>query len=139
MSKREIIFIGTPNLCSPHHRHRPTVMILQQEMCSTNAPVQERKRLQLQFAPWKCPMLTARLTQTSSSSSIQLLICSCPQGQRCYYHAHGEIKVGATRKVLYMRVCKAYLITEERAPHNKQHGNFAVPVKVFDDEARTGV
>ena len=24
--EREIIFIGTPNLCSPHHRHQPTVI-----------------------------------------------------------------------------------------------------------------
>ena len=24
--ERDIIFIGTPNLCSPHHRHRPTVI-----------------------------------------------------------------------------------------------------------------
>ena len=26
--EREIIFIGTPNLCSPHHRHRPTVILV---------------------------------------------------------------------------------------------------------------
>ena len=25
-TEREIIFIGTPNLCSPHHRHRPDEM-----------------------------------------------------------------------------------------------------------------
>ena len=27
LREREIIFIGTPNLCSPHHRHRPTVIL----------------------------------------------------------------------------------------------------------------
>ena len=26
--ERDIIFIGTPNLCSPHHRHRPTVILV---------------------------------------------------------------------------------------------------------------
>ena len=26
--EREIIFIGTPNLCSPHHLHRPTVILV---------------------------------------------------------------------------------------------------------------
>ena len=42
---------------------------------------------------------------------------------------------GNQKGALYARlqgVRSWYLITEERAPHNKQHGNFAVPVKIFN-------
>ena len=49
-AEREIIFIGTPNLCSPHHRHRPTVIW---ELFCTRILHQYQKQPPHNMAVWR--------------------------------------------------------------------------------------
>ena len=41
--ERDIIFIGTPNLCSPHHRHRQTVILV--AACAARMDMMRKEKL----------------------------------------------------------------------------------------------
>ena len=52
--ERDIIFIGTPNLCSPHHWHRPTVILVAAYAAQVNM---ERKLFRLTASSQMVPPL----------------------------------------------------------------------------------